>query len=143
MSDEPLTNAAVEFLRLRSASMNTAEPSPTEISESVSSDFVYSARNSLGVNFGPSEWPVFLGSIWHVGAGRPKFSEPQVTAVRGQRCAAITASIEYGNDTFTEYLHCIVLDSELQRLQRIVSFNVDAVDAALVELDRLHAEIDD
>jgi hypothetical protein len=148
MSDEPLTNAAVEFIRRGHASMNAAESPPTdgEVSESVSSDFVYDARNRLGVNFGPSDWPEFLGSIWHVGAGRPKFSEPQAIAVRGQRCAAITARIDYGNDTYTEYLHCIVLDPGLQRLQRIVSFDPDSLDdrdAAIAELDRMHAEIDD
>ena len=147
MSDEPLTNAAVEFIRRGHASMNAAEsPSTGEMSESVSSDFVYEARNSLGVDFGPSDWPEFLGSIWHVSAGRPKFSELQVLAVRGQRCAVITARIDYGDDAFSEYLHCIVLDAELQRLQRIVSFDSDRPDdraAAIAELDRLHAEIDE
>lgn len=148
MSDEPLTNAAVEFIRRGHASMNAAESPPNvgELSESVSSDFVYDARNSLGVDFGPSDWPEFLGSIWHVSAGRPKFSELQVLAVRGQRCAVITARIDYGEDAFSEYLHCIVLDPELQRLRRIVSFDSDRPDdrdAAIAELDRLHAEIDE
>ena len=148
MSDEPLTNAAVEFVRLGHAAMNAAESPPTdgELSESVSSDFVYDARNGLGVDFGPSDWPEFLGSIWDVSAGRPKFSEPQVLAVRGQRCAVIAARIDYGDDAFTEYLHCVVLDPELQRLQRIVSFDAESPDdraAAVAELDRRHAEIDD
>ena len=148
MSDEPLTNAAVEFIRRGNASMNAAESPPNvgELSESVSSDFVYDARNSLGVDFGPSDWPEFLGSIWHVSAGRPKFLEPQVLAVQGQRCAVITARIDYGEDAFSEYLHCIVLDPELQRLQRIVSFDSDRPDdrdAAIAELDRMHAELED
>ena len=147
MSDERLTNAAAEFIRRGHASMNAAESPPTsEMSESVSSDFVYDARNSLGVDFGPSDWPEFLGSIWHVSASRPKFSEPQVLAVRGQRCAVITARIDYGEDAFSEYLHCIVLDPELQRLQRIVSFDPERPgerDAAIAELERLHGEIDD
>jgi hypothetical protein len=117
-----------------------------EMSKSVTSDFAYDARNSLGVDFGPSDWPKFLGSIWQVSVGRPKLSEPPVLAVRGQRCAAITARIDYGDDAFTEYLHCIVLDPALQRLQWIVSFNADRPDdghAAIAELDRLHAEIDE
>ena len=147
MSDEPVTNAAVEFIRLGHAVMSAAGSPPTgEMSESVSSDFVDNARNRLGVDFGPSDWPEFLGSIWHVSAGRPKFSELQVLAVRGQRCAVITARIDYAEDAFSEYLHCIVLDPDLQRLQRIVSFDSDRPDdrdAAIAELDRLHAEIDD
>ena len=147
MSDEPLTNAAVEFIRRGHAAMNAAEsPATGEMSESVSSDFVYDSRNRFGVDFGPSDWPEFLGSIWHVSEGRPKFSEPQAIAVRGQRCAVITARIDYGDDAFTEYLHCVVLDPELQRLQRIISFDAESPDdraAAVAELDRRHAEIDD
>jgi hypothetical protein len=35
------------------------------------------------------------------------------------------------------------LDRELQPLERIVSFEVDDRDAAIAELDRMHADIDD
>jgi hypothetical protein len=145
MSDEPLTNAAVEFYRRSCAIMNAAETPPTDddLGLGVSSDFMYESRSGIGVDFGRSDWPAFLGSIWHVGGGRPRFSEPQAIAVRGQRCAAITASFDYGNDSSTEYLHCVQLDPELQRLERIVSFEVDDRDAAIAELDRMYAEFAD
>ena len=151
MSDEPLTNAAVEFYRRSRAFMNAAEAPPTDLNADdlddlglgVSSDFVYERRSGFGVDFGRSDWPAFLGSIWLVGGGRPRFSEPLAIAVRGQRCAAITASFDYGNDTVSEYLHCVQLDRELQRLERIVSFEVDDRDAAIAELDQMHADIDD
>jgi hypothetical protein len=148
MSDEPLTNAAVEFMRGGYALLSAADgpPSATDLQESLSADFSYSGRNRVGVNFGEmtsSDWPAFIASFWEIAPGRLQWSEPLAIAVRGQRCAVITASIGYGNDTFTDFIHCIRLDPTLQRLQRIVSFDVDDRDAAIAEVDRMYAEIDD
>jgi hypothetical protein len=146
MSDEPLTNAAVEGIRGAYALLQAADGPPTDSEEWLSADFTYVGRNRVGVNFGvmtSSDWRGFMASFWEIAPGRLEWSDPVAIAVRGQRCAAITASIGYGNDTFTDFIHCLRLDPALQRLQRIVSFDVDDVDAAIAELDRLHAEIDD
>ena len=147
MSDESLTNAAVEWIRdYYAAAPADGPPSATDLRESLSADFSYVGRNRVDVNFGEmtaSDWPTMVTSFWDIGVGRPQFSEPTAIAVRGQRCALVYAWIGYGNDYFTDFIHCIRLDPELQRLQRIVSFDADDRDAAIAELDRLHAEIND
>lgn len=145
---EPLTNAAVEFMRDAYARLRDADgpPAPDEYRDGLSADFRYTGRNRRTVSFGEmtsSDWPEFIATFWDVGAGQPQFSDPQTIAVRGQSCAAITGRIGYGDDTSTDFLHCVRLDPTLQRLQRIVSFDLEDQDEAIPELDSLHAEIDD
>ena len=63
-------------------------------------------------------------------------------AVRGQRSAAFIIRVDFGGDTYSENLSCFQLDPTLKLMHRFVAFDVDASDAEIAELDRMHAEID-
>jgi len=142
MSDEPLTNAAVEYLRKVFRFMNEMERD--ELNPTLSNDFVLDDRRS-GINYGLIDTSAYTETIrytWDVGSGRPTWSIPEVIAVRGQRIAAITAVVDYGNDMRTDMISCLRLGPQLQQLQRAVVFDIDACDLAIAELDRMQAEID-
>ena len=144
MSDEPLTNAAVERIRAGIASANVTERDEFTVG-ALTDDFVFEDRRS-GFNWGVVDASAYAEvgkSVFDVGAGRPIWSIPEVIAVRGQRTAATTLVIEYGNDTCTDMIACVRFDPHLQRLQRRVLFDIDARDAAIAEVDRMHAEIED
>ena len=51
--------------------------------------------------------------------------------------------LDYGNDMYTDLIACVRFDPQLQLLQRRVTFDIDARDAAIAEVDRMQAEIDD
>ena len=63
-----------------------------------------------------------------------------VIAVRGQRSAAFIIRVDYGDHTYSENLSCFQLDPTLKLMHRFVAFDNDAVDTAIAELDRLHAD---
>jgi hypothetical protein len=110
----------------------------------VTDDFVLDDRRS-GINYGlidATAFPGMIRSIWDVGSGRPSWSIPEVIAVRGQRIAAMTLVIDYGNDMHNDMILCARFDPQLQLQQRVVQFDVDARDAAIAEVDRMQAEID-
>ena len=79
--------------------------------------------------------------VFDVGSGRPIWSIPEVIAVRDQRIAATVLVIDYGDGMFTDMIACVRFDPQLRRLQRRVLFDLDDRDAAIAELDRMHAEI--
>ena len=142
MSDEPLTNAAVEFLRAGYLILNVMDRD--EFTSLVTDDFVFEDRRS-GFNYGrvdASGYAEMIRSTWDVGSGRPSWSMREVVALRGQRIAAADFVIEYGNDMHTDSIVCVRLDPQLRLLQREVHFDIDARDAATAEVDRMHAEIE-
>jgi len=141
MSDEPLTNTAVEWLRHTFAS--TAERPTGRVR--VTDDFYYEDRQS-GVNFGRIDaagFQEFVSSAWDVGTGRPRWTIRQVIAICGQLSALMTLRLDYGDDTVVDNIACFQLDASAQLMRRLIVFDMDDVDAALAELDRMHAEIDD
>jgi len=143
VTDEPLTNAAVELLRSVSAYLNAVDGPPTRTTVT-SDDVTFDDRRSGGVNFGKvesSDWLPFIASIWEVGTGRPHFSIPEIVAVRGWRCAAAVWAYDYGDDWADAEIICIRLTPE-RMIDRCVAFDVDDVDAAVAQLDRWHAEFD-
>jgi len=71
------------------------------------------------------------------------FSITEIMAIRGHRCAAVAFTMDYGNDVITDALEVIRLDSQFVNLQLLVAFDLDDRDAAIAELDRMHAEIND
>jgi hypothetical protein len=82
MSDEPLTNAAVEWMRAGFRLLNEMERD--EIVAAVTDDFVLDDRRS-GVNFGPMDAAGIaeqMKSAWDVGSARPSWSVLEVIAVR-------------------------------------------------------------
>ena len=142
MSDEPLTNAAVECIRAGIAFANVMERDEFT-GGGLTDDFVFEDRRS-GFNYGRHDATTYREvskTVFDVGSGRPIWSIPEVIAVRGQRTAATILVIEYGNDTYTDMIACVRFDPYVQRLQRRVLFDIDARDAAIAEVDRMHAEI--
>lgn len=75
--------------------------------------------------------------------GQPHWSMRRVIAVRDQNAAAVEMVLDYGGDGESPSLDGFVFDSKLESLRRMFSFDIDDRDAAIAELDRLHAEIDD
>ena len=110
----------------------------------VTGDFTYEDRRSGGMNFGHLDatgfW-AYLGSMWDVGGRRPQMSMHEVVAVRDDRLAAVREVIDYGNDADVEGIVCFCLDPDLKRMQRAVIHDPSDADAAIRELDRMHAEI--
>ena len=52
-------------------------------------------------------------------------------------------NVDYGNGFGVEHIECWRLDTTLRRADMSVAFDLDDRDAAIAELDRMHAEIDD
>ena len=145
MSDEPLTNAAVERVRDAYDVMNGLSEPPSITPDSYTDDFVYVDRRK-GVNFGEGDASHFvrvLQLFWEVG-GQPHFSIVEVIAVRGEWSAAVLERVVYGGrDMYLEFITVVDLDPVGDRWRRLVDFDLDDREAAIAELDRLHAEIAD
>jgi hypothetical protein len=142
MSDEPLINAAVERIRAGIRLANVMQRDEFT-GGALTDDFVFEDRRS-GFNWGvadASAYPELGKSVFDVGSGRPIWSIPEVIAVRDQRIAATVLVIDYGDGMFTDMIACVRFDPQLRRLQRRVLFDPDDRDAAIAELDRMHAEI--
>lgn len=74
-----------------------------------------------------------------VGDGKPVFALTEVREVAGSRLALVAISIGYGSLERVEMLQVILYDDAVERLERLVSFDLDDVEGALVELGRLYA----
>jgi hypothetical protein len=144
MSDEPSTNAAVEWLRSGRDILNSLEQPPTGVL--VTDDFVFKDRRS-GFNFGHIEGAAtyleWLAHTWSLTDDRPHFSILEIVSVHGHRCAAVVMNVDYGNGMGVEHIECWRLDATLRRANLTVAFDLDDRDGAIAELDRMHAEIDD
>ena len=145
MSDEPLTSAAVERVRDAYDVMNGLSEPPSITPGSYTDDFVYVDRRK-GVNFGEGDASHFvrvLQLFWEVG-GQPHFSIVEVIAVRGEWSAAVLERVVYGGrDMYLEFITVVDLDPVGDRWRRLVDFDLDDREAAIAELDGLHAEIAD
>jgi hypothetical protein len=62
--------------------------------------------------------------------------------VRGKRFTAIVLQIDCGNGMVTESIHVFGLDATLSLVQRDVDFDLDDMDGAIAELDRLQSQAD-
>jgi hypothetical protein len=143
MSDEPLTNAAVEWLRQVYEVANVTETPPT--SAPITDDFAYTDRRTgRGFSYGSldaSGWRRLVTETWRVGSGRPAFSITEVIAVRGQWSAAVAELHDFGEDMTTRQINCFQLDPESRLMRRSFDFDLGDRDAAIAELDRMHDEI--
>jgi hypothetical protein len=142
VSDEP-SNAASEYLRLSVSVLGEFLP-PSEIRLSLTDDFVAEDRRR-GPTFpvmGADEYPQSFATIWDTNVGRPRFTLHEILAVRGERLAAGRLEIDYGNGWTIESIQLLELDATLTLVQRTTSFDVDDVDGAIAELDRLDSESD-
>ena len=144
MFDESPTNAMVEFARRRNDYWNACAEAPAALDHFITDDWTMDDRRSGGASFGridASGWGLFVSSAWEVGEGRPRFSIPRVVATRDERCAAMVHAIEFESGLRNEFILCLCLDPELRREQRSVAFDLEDVDAAVAELDRMNADI--
>lgn len=146
MSDGSPTNAAVEWMRTAYEFVSQLNAKP-EGQAPLTVDFEYEDRRTRGgVNFGrlaASDMDAYSASGFGLAEGRLRQSVAEVIALRGQRCAAFVEVVDYGNDNVVEAITCCRMDSALRRIERLVIFDVHDRDAALAELDRLHAETAD
>jgi len=144
MADEPTTNPAAEGLHVTFERLN-ALAEPPDVAATITEDFSFEDHRSGGVNFGrldASGWSKFMNSLWGLDSGQVHRSIIDVIAVRGERSAAVAVRIDYGSGNFNDFILCQRLDPSLSRVERIAHYDIDDADAALAELDRLHAEID-
>ena len=145
MSDEPLTNAAVELTRRTFNYWNSLEVPPAIDRATTPDGFVFEDRRST-INFGrvdASGWQEYLAASWNLGDEPPQRSISEVLAVRGQRCAAYGHVLDLRNGSVIESIYCLCLTPDLRGVQLVVQFDPVDVDAAIAELDRMHAEIAD
>ena len=125
------------------AVLNDFESPPHEmIRSSFTDDFVYEdrRRGALFPVMGAGLVAEALGSFWDTGAGRPRFTVPEIVAVRGERLVAARLVVDYDNGFVLEAIQMLELDATVTRVQRAFDFDVDVVDTAIAELDRLHLE---
>ena len=125
--------------------LNDFDSAPHEmIRSSFTDDFVYEDRR-LGALFPIMDAEVTeeaVASFWDTGAGRPRFTVPEIVAVRGERLVAARLVVDYENGFVLTAIQMLQLDATLTQVQRAFDFDVDDLDAAIAELDRLHRQSD-
>jgi hypothetical protein len=139
VSDEP-SNTASEWLGNFLRFLNEHE-SPPNLQSSLTDDFTYEDRRSgpSFPNLDAETFPRFIESTWETGAGRPQWTV-QIVAVRGEQFAAGVMNLDYGNGMVREAILVIGLDATLRLMHCNIQFDVDDVDRAIAELDRLHSQ---
>jgi len=141
MSDEP-SNAASETFAGHVAFLNEFGNPPEGLVRTwLADDFVYEDRRG-GPSFPNADaesYPKLLGTAWETGAGEPRF-QGEILGVRGERFAAVVVTVDYGNGMLFESIHLVALDATLSLVQRVIDFDVEDVDSANAELDRLQSQ---
>jgi len=107
---------------------------------------VFEDRRSGGVNFGTLDGPtlrkmLLLGD--DVDGTRTRYVFEEVVAVRGDRSVLARIDSHYGDGSAIGTLTCFRVTSDFAEVERIVWFDNDDVDAAVVLLAEWHAEIGD
>jgi hypothetical protein len=86
------------------------------------------------------DWFESILAYWDLGKGAPSFRVAEVLAVRGERLVLLRARVEYEDGSATGMLIVCGLSADM-RVRHAVMFDIDDLDAAFAELDRLHEEI--
>jgi hypothetical protein len=143
VSDEP-SNAASEALRLNFSALNGLESAPRNVRAFLTDDFVHEDRRRVVSfpNVDADSHQKFVETAWQTGAGQPEFVVSEILAVRGDRFVAALVRIDYGNGMLLEAVHVFALDATLSLVQREVDFDIDDVEGAIAELDRLYSQAD-
>ena len=116
----------------------------TELLGTLADDFVREDRRRL-IDFATAtgeELVAYALSWFDVGDGQPKFSTIGTVAVRGERLALVHWRVGYEDGMGTELLAVGQYDERVQITQRVIAFDLEDINAAIVELDRMHAEIE-
>lgn len=80
-------------------------------------------------------------AYWDLGVGAPTFTVAEVHAVRGDRFVLFRGRAEFAEGQATESLVLVAFSSEM-KVARAVLFDLDDLDGALDELERLHVGIE-
>lgn len=72
----------------------------------------------------------------------PEFVVDSIVAVRGDRLVLARLRIEFRSGWSSDFLVIVQQNASIDRLQKAIRFDTDDIDAAMTELERLHAEID-
>jgi hypothetical protein len=134
-------NASSEFLDSIVDRMNSEfEMMPSWMTD----DFVRQDRRRLVATpeSNGSEFVENVRAWFSVGAGTPRFRVAEVYAVAGDRCVTHRVSIDFDGSFASDMIHSIRCNASVDKMQKIVTFDPDDLDAALAELERLHAEIE-
>jgi hypothetical protein len=137
VSDE-LSNAASEYFVAACAFLSCGVPD-WDIRAQLTDDYRYEdhRRGHILGEIDADTWQRFILSTWQTGAGEPRFAVQGVLAVRDDRFAASRLDVDYGNGFVAESIHVIGLDPTLTLVQAASDYDVDDVDEAIAELDRL------
>jgi hypothetical protein len=136
------TNAAADLYRTYTARLNT-EPPAELFAEIMTDDFVRSDRRTL-IALPTANRDEFTEQalIWfQMGDGPPIFEFREVLGVAGERLVLCAVWIGYKSGQGVDMLQIIVFDEKVELMEQLVSFDIDDVDDALAELDRLHVDI--
>ena len=141
MGDEP-RNAASEAARILSELILDPERSD-QLAAMVADEFIAKDHRKLvgAPEMDKAAW--LTNSTWFVRtAGGLATRQREVLAVRGDRLSLSRYLFEYHDGSLRELLHIGDFGGDPLQLRRLVIFDTDDLDAALAELDRLHAEND-
>ena len=143
MGDEPSRNAASDLMVAMLERISSFDEWP-ETAPRVSADFVLDDRRRGGFGLGRVDREAamaYSATAWKVGHGPPIQKVRRLIATVGDRLVA--AVVETDSDQWkSESITVWQIDSQSRNLQIAVMFDVDDVDAALAEIDRLHDETD-
>jgi hypothetical protein len=116
-----------------------------ELRPLLTDDFVrVDHRRLVGVPgaVGPDEYVEQQLSFAEPGTERPTPQLLGVLGTRGNRCIATRSRLVYPNGTASDMITVRAFDAAVERCARLVIFDADDIESALVELDRLHAEVE-
>jgi hypothetical protein len=124
--------------------MNSFDEWP-ETATRVAADFVLDDRRRGGIGLGRVDRDAamaYSATAWKVGRGQPNQRVRRLIATFGDRLVAALVVSEDG-EWETQSIMVWQIDPQLRNLQLAVMFDPDDRDAAIAELDRMYAEIDD
>ena len=78
---------------------------------------------------------------YEIGDGQPRFNVAEVIGVRGERLVLTRTRVDYASGQATEFLYLFQFD-EIGQVERQVAFDLDDVDAAVAELDKMQAALE-
>lgn len=139
------SNAASEWLRVGWSILSTVETAPTfdQLRPFISDDFSSEDRRRGRPTFPNADADAYareLVSFWQTGVGMPHGKVREVLGVQGERFAACVVELDYGNGMTATWIQVVALDANLRVCQREIAFDVDDIEGALAELNRLSTE---
>jgi hypothetical protein len=138
----PKNAASESFQQMMDVMNEWADAIPADVVWPFVEDFVLDDRRRL-VGTGPLNRDELRRSAelnWELGGGA--IQRVEVFAVRSERGAACERFTNYANRTSAACIDVYYFNERVSRVQRWTIFDHDQKQDALVELDRLHAELD-